>query len=122
MLIERRGHVRTVTVKMASSSQESESRESRARALELLTLRLSTLDSRPPILQQSHGDVAELADALDLGSSSRKGVQVQLLSSPVEQRRERGVESRELNLRSRLLAFALDFFRARSSVGRATDF
>jgi hypothetical protein len=30
-----------------------------------------------------HGDVAELADALDLGSSSRKGVQVQLLSSPM---------------------------------------
>jgi hypothetical protein len=29
------------------------------------------------------GDVAELADALDLGSSSRKGVQVQLLSSPL---------------------------------------
>src|SRR5438045_8936625 len=29
------------------------------------------------------GDVAELADALDLGSSSREGVQVQLLSSPV---------------------------------------
>jgi hypothetical protein len=27
--------------------------------------------------------VAELADALDLGSSSREGVQVQILSSPV---------------------------------------
>ncbi len=30
------------------------------------------------------GDVAELADALDLGSSGRKVVQVQLLSSPLE--------------------------------------
>jgi hypothetical protein len=30
-----------------------------------------------------HGDVAELADALDLGSSSFTGVQVQLLSSPL---------------------------------------
>jgi hypothetical protein len=29
------------------------------------------------------GDVAELADALDLGSSGRKVVQVQLLSSPL---------------------------------------
>jgi hypothetical protein len=30
------------------------------------------------------GDVAELADALDLGSSARKGMQVQILSSPLE--------------------------------------
>ena len=29
------------------------------------------------------GDVAELADALDLGSSSLTGVQVQVLSSPL---------------------------------------
>ena len=28
-----------------------------------------------------HADVAELADALDSGSSSRKGVEVQVLSS-----------------------------------------
>ena len=34
-------------------------------------------------LGRDHGDVAELADALDLGSSSREGVQVQLLSSPL---------------------------------------
>ncbi len=32
---------------------------------------------------RTSGDVAELADALDLGSSSREGVQVQLLSSPL---------------------------------------
>ena len=54
----------------------------------LLHSALSTLNSRPPILhsqtQNARGDVAELADALDLGSSSREGVQVQLLSSPVE--------------------------------------
>src|SRR3954462_2991045 len=30
-----------------------------------------------------HGDVAELADALDLGSSSFTGVQVRFLSSPL---------------------------------------
>lgn len=30
----------------------------------------------------THGDVAELADALDLGSSSFTGVQVRFLSSP----------------------------------------
>ena len=31
----------------------------------------------------THGDVAELADALDLGSSSFTGVQVRFLSSPL---------------------------------------
>ena len=34
------------------------------------------------VARQRTGDVAELADALDLGSSSFTGVQVQLLSSP----------------------------------------
>ena len=31
--------------------------------------------------QSTHADVAELADALDSGSSARKGVEVQVLSS-----------------------------------------
>ena len=31
--------------------------------------------------RSADADVAELADALDLGSSSRKGVEVQVLSS-----------------------------------------
>ena len=35
-----------------------------------------------------HADVAELVDALDLGSSARKGVEVQVLSSaPVDNAR-----------------------------------
>jgi hypothetical protein len=37
------------------------------------------------------GDVAELADALDLGSSGRKVVQVQLLSSPKDRCQVSGV-------------------------------
>ena len=33
------------------------------------------------VTRHHHADVAELADALDSGSSSRKGVEVQVLSS-----------------------------------------
>src|ERR1019366_6577081 len=46
---------------------------------------LGTARNAPPrhhaIIPSARADVAKLADALDLGSSSRKGVKVQVLSS-----------------------------------------
>jgi Peptidase family M28/PDZ domain len=96
MLVERRGHVRTVTLKTDLKSQESRVESLCRRRLNLLRRneQISLRRNRTVVVRVAavytggtsrnpHGDVAELADALDLGSSSFTGVEVQILSSPL---------------------------------------